>query len=673
MNTKLINLLPVFLSLSLLISCSRTSEPQQDLISSAVAVDDTYTDSGTEKEPELNGDSKFKISSDDINAVIASGDMVEYTPEDYYSDWVNQNPDYIELDGSSAAISGSGSKVEGNTITIMEAGIYVINGRLEDGQIIVNLDNGGLVQLVFNGADINCKENAPVYVKKADKAVISLENGKENTVSFGENTKQSSSGDKPNAAIYSNADLTITGAGTLTVNSSSKDGITSDGILKITDGNINIKALEDGLTGHDTLAAVGGNINIDAGGNGMLSTNDTDSSKGFIVLGGGIFTVTAGSDGMQATNTLLVTGGKYTISNNRSDFMKNSIIGGLPSRVDDTSPILNKSAGSDSNGLKAGSNLTINGGSFTVNSPDYALFSNHTLAINDGNLTLSSGDAGIAADTSVNITNGIINISSTNTGMKSPVITVLDGNIRITADQDGIDLGNTNNGDGDNTSEGTDTAEEAETSDRNNSAATPADNSTDSQNSVSSDDNTVNNTSVTPLNYLSINGGYLYVDAAGDGIDTNGSIFMTNGAVILNGSINNHKNTPDNNNLFEISGGLLIAAGSTAMDYNPSLNSTQCTVVYNFPRIQQAKQLIHLEYSAGDSLITFAPDKNYQTVVISLPDLRQNETYSIYGGGSASGTMADGLYTDGTYRDGTKLLNFKQSNMVTWLSQDSNK
>lgn len=45
---------------------------------------------------------------------------------------------FINL-GSQTTIEGKGAKVENNKITITSAGIYSISGKLEDGQILINV------------------------------------------------------------------------------------------------------------------------------------------------------------------------------------------------------------------------------------------------------------------------------------------------------------------------------------------------------------------------------------------------------------------------------------------------------------------------------------------------------------------------------------------------------
>ena len=55
---------------------------------------------------------------------------------------------------------------------------------------------------------------------------------------------------------------------------------------------------------------------------------------------------------------------------------------------------------------------------------------------------------------------------------------------------------------------------------------------------------------------------------------------------------------------------------------------------------------MHSEDSRGNTLLTFTPAKQFQSLVVSSPDLLTGESYNIYTGGSASGTAVDGLYKE---------------------------
>ncbi|MEW9670140.1 hypothetical protein [Ammoniphilus sp. 3BR4] len=159
------------------------------------------------------------------------------------------------------------------------------------------------------------------------------------------------------------------------------------------------------------------------------------------------------------------------------------------------------------------------------------------------------------------------------------------------------------------------------------------------------------------------------VDAAGDGLDANGSIFMTGGTVIVNGPTGNNNGSLDYEDTFEMSGGFLVAAGSSGMAQAPTEGSEQFAVIMTYSQTQQAGTIVHLEDSEGNNVVTFAPSKNYQSIVISSPNLKQDASYTLYSGGTASGTAAYGLFSDGSYQGGTKVVGFEIATPVTWLNE----
>jgi hypothetical protein len=108
------------------------------------------------------------------------------------------------------------------------------------------------------------------------------------------------------------------------------------------------------------------------------------------------------------------------------------------------------------------------------------------------------------------------------------------------------------------------------------------------------------------------------------------------------------KNSTGARGQYNISGGFLVAAGSSGMAQAPSTSSTQYSVVHNFSSPQAAGTMVHIETQDGEEILTFVPAKAYQSVVLSSPELKNGSTYIVYSGGSSTGTVTDGLYSGGT-------------------------
>lgn len=115
----------------------------------------------------------------------------------------------------------------------------MLSGTLNDGQIIIDVQDDSSVHLVLNGATLTNSSSAPVYIKEAGKVIMTLEDGTVNTVTdAAKYVYPDAATDEPGAAIFSKADLTINGTGMLKVTGNYNDGITSKDDLKIVSGTI---------------------------------------------------------------------------------------------------------------------------------------------------------------------------------------------------------------------------------------------------------------------------------------------------------------------------------------------------------------------------------------------------------------------------------------------------
>jgi hypothetical protein len=599
---------------ALLFGCSNNSS-ESDTANNSVAT--------------VNAESLSTIGDKNIAEVISG--IVSYDKDDLYTDWKSDDTTSIQLTGTGADVDDSGgAMVDGNIITIKTSGTYVISGKLNNGQIIVDAEDKATVRLVLNGAEINSSTNSPIYVKKAEKTVISLEDGTKNSISDGKTYNLEGSEDEPNAALFSKDDLTINGTGKLVVKGNYNNGITSKDDLKVTGGTIEIEAADDGLMGRDLLAVKDGKITIKAGGDAVKSTNDKDASKGVIAIEGGDFDLVAANDGFQAVTSLLIADGDFTISTGGGspEMVENKEGGGQRPGQTTTTTTTAVAESDSAKGLKAGTEVGIGGGTFEIDSLDDAVHSNNSVTITGGKMAIATGDDGIHGDSAVFANGGDITISKSYEGIESLVITIAAGNIEVNASDDGINVGGGVDG------------------------SNPDMQSTTSEN-----------------NLLTISGGNVYVNAQGDGLDSNGSISMSDGTVIVSGPTNNGNGSLDYDQTLDISGGLLIAAGSSGMVQAASEDSKQHSMLMTYPETLAAGTILHLEDSKGNTVATFAPEKDYQAVFISSPKLEKDGTYTLYSDGKATGSETNGLYKDGDYSGGTKVVEFTIADSVTWLNE----
>ena len=130
-------------------------------------------------------------------------------------------------------------------------------------------------------------------------------------------------------------------------------------------------------------------------------------------------------------------------------------------------------------------------------------------------------------------------------------------------------------------------------------------------------------------------------------MDSNNSILMTNGIVIVNGPVSDIDAAIDYDGTFKITGGTLIASGSSGMLQGVSTSSTQYSLTINFGSKKEANSTVSIMDGDGE-VLTFAPSKTYSSIVISTPSLNIG-TYYIYVDGKSTSSSLDGVYELGGY------------------------
>lgn len=463
--------------------------------------------------------------------------------------WDDTAATHIVLNGTSADIDGDGAAADGGNITISSAGTYVVNGTLSEGQFFIDAGDEDTVQIILNGVDIICSDNAPIYGANADEIVLTIADGSENTITDGSAyTFSSADEDEPDAAIFSHDDLVINGSGTLTVNGNYQKGIRSKDDLTITNGNIHVTAVDDGISGKDGLIIIGGSFVIDAGEDALKSSNDEDSDKGDLHITGGSFSINAGDDAIHAEKNLIIDGGTIQIE-------------------------------SSTEALE-GMTVTVNGGDINLVSSD------------DG---INAAGTGMAEDATAAVT------------------TVTESSAAEAPSGGGMP------GFGGGMGEATD------------------------------------------YNYIRITGGNIIVDAGGDGIDSNGNLYVDGGAVIIYGPTNDGNGPLDYAGTFEITGGTFIAAGSSGMAQSTSSSSTQASLMVYFNSEQQAGKTFELSNESGAVIASVTPAKSYQCILVSSPDMTVGSTYIIKSDGNELSRVTPDSIAASVSEDGTSVQGGRMS------------
>ena len=232
--------------------------------------------------------------------------QTHYTNEDLT--WDSSGEKTIDLANPAAT---DGVSVENGTITITSGGTYRLTGEYS-GQVKIDAAKTDTVRLVLDNAKITNSTGAALNVVSAAEAIIYTAAGTTNTVAD-EANYTATGDDDPDAAIYSTANLTLTGEGSLSVKGAYEEGIHTTGGLVIASGTLEVNAANTGIKGKDYVDITGGIVNVTAAQDGIKSTNTDDESLGFTRLSAGSVTVSAGDDGLKAPHTLEISGGTLNI------------------------------------------------------------------------------------------------------------------------------------------------------------------------------------------------------------------------------------------------------------------------------------------------------------------------------------------------------------------------
>lgn len=569
----------------------------------------------------------------------------------------------LSPDGSTS--TDASVRIDGQTVTITQAGTYQIAGTLDDGALIVESAENAKITLVLGGVSIKNSTGAAIQIATADDVTIELSEGTTNVLQSGEEVDIATATESEEAsggALQSKADLKIKGKGSLTVLGYLNNGIHCTKDLKIKNGNISVTALGHGIKGKNSVTVSGGTVTVTSGKDGITSDETENEEKGFVTIEDGEIIITSAGDGVSAETTLTVTGGVISIISGGGSANAQQKTDNMRGWWD-----FDNSASDDNSasckGLKAGKALVISGGSITIDAQDDALHTDGDMTISGAECILSTGDDGAHAALSLTVLDGKITVLTSYEGLEANQITLAGGELDITASDDGINANggsdgfsggfgggfgggrggmggsfggrrnDTNNQSGDKTPPDNNNMTPPDNSNMQNppdgnalSGNPPTMPGQDAADSTTTDDTT----DKPPL--LLITGGKITVNADGDGLDSNSNLRMEGGDITINGPSNGGNGAIDigteNGGAGVIAGGTLIALGTSSMAENFGSTSTQCAFLVTMNSFG-AGETITITDSQGNVLYTGVTVKSANSVVFSSPDLTVGETYTL--------------------------------------------
>lgn len=531
--------------------------------------------------------------------------------------------------------------IDGQNVTITQAGTYQIAGTLDDGALIVESAENAKITLVLGGVSIKNSTGAAIQIATADDVTIELAEGTTNVLQSGEEVDIATATESEEAsggALQSKVDLKIKGKGSLTVLGYLNNGIHCTKDLKIKNGNISVTALGHGIKGKNSVTVSGGTVTVTSGKDGITSDETENQEKGFVTIEDGEIIITSAGDGVSAETTLTVTGGVISIISGGGSANAQQKTDNMRDWWD-----FDNSASDDNSasckGLKAGKALVISGGSITIDAQDDALHTDGDMTISGGECILSTGDDGAHAALSLTVLDGKITVLTSYEGLEANQITLADGELDITATDDGINANGGSDGFSGGFGGGMGGSFGGRRNDTNNHSGdmTPPDGNAPSGNPPTmpgqdAADSTTTDDTTDKQPVLLITGGKITVNADGDGLDSNGNLRVEGGDITINGPANGGNGALDigteNGGAGVIAGGTLIALGTSSMAENFGSTSTQCAFLVTMNSFG-AGETITITDSQGNVLYTGVTVKSANSVVFSSADLVVGETYTV--------------------------------------------
>ena len=605
------------------------------------------------------------------------------------------------LESQGVAVSVSQCNVSIASTTGIEGIEYQISGTTENGSLHITSDKA--IVMTLSNLSLTCLSSTPI---KINNVTTTIQLVGINIVSDAINGAD--------AALLGAGDLVFVGVGQLSIFGYKKHAISSSKTITVESGNFIIpQSASDGFNCKG-FTMNGGFINIsnpegdgiDAGSstaninNGIIhilsGTNDKKGIKSddVLTINSGVITmIIAGnqSKGISTKSNLNINGGNITITTSGATVLESSGSGYDPSYC---------------TAIKADGDITITAGSVFVESQSSSdggkgISADGNIVITNGTITISTAGAGatytnenglkdsytsccIKSDMDISILGGLVNCVSTGSGGKG---IAADGALTFGVygkDNETLILNTTTSGERFYVSGSGESADYANPKAIKSEANLLVNSGTitirctqnnEGGEGLESKDSLLINGGVIDIvsyddcinaeNHISITGGNIHCTASGnDGIDCNGTLSISGGLIIANGTRQPEGGIDCDQSTFKITGGVIIGTGGSTS--SPTANvSSQYSIIYknatpgNAICIKNANEevvlLFQLPTLSGSGGGTGGPggSSNLMTVLFSDPALTTGSYTLHYGGTISGGTTVNGYNTGGTYSGGS--------------------
>ena len=530
---------------------------------------------------------------------------------------------FIMLSEGEIKIIGEGVNVSGTKITINKSGAYLVQGSKIEANIVIKSSS---VNLFLQNLEFSSSKTAPITVDDNLKD-IKITNIQDTIINDWENPL-TTEGECAVIKIKKNSKVTFENQGEFTMNGYCKNIIKGGSEVPIvfekSNGHYIINANQTAISTDGYLEFNGGFFNIYSGEDAIKCSPEgkSNGNTGKILINDGNFYIESNNDAFTATNNIHIVNGTFNIKTEK----------GYDSKTFD-------SDSESAKGFKLTNNATgceikIDNGEFYLNTADDAFHSKGDLKILKGKYIIFSGDDGIHSglnlvlgEKGASLENLYLNILHSYEALEGMTITIYSGKINITAEDDGINGAGGDGGDGPGPGPGPGPRPGPRPDPRNDSdddwpPKPPPRNDSD-------DDWPFPPGGRGNASYkISIHGGEIYVYCDGDGLDTNGNIFIHGGNLNVFSQGNRDNEPIDHDGNFTLFNGEVLGVGSKGMEkiHDGIKKGNEMYAYYDKAITKNKKLKIKNETNVIVKEGNITKDINY----IFYSSLKLNEKYKFY-------------------------------------------
>lgn len=458
------------------------------------------------------------------NYVNGSGNYTYVILGDYCSYVVGEAGENVIIDNSQ------------NVITIAQPGYYRFVGTLSCGSIVAEAD--GNVRIILDGVRLTGKDGAPIRFYNKGQKVVTFAEEKENIVSAPASVSDSNQNrENPSCAIYSESELTLNGKGTGEINGKKERAIVCRSTLKIKTVELEIRSKTDAVTAMNVVIKNTSLVIDSTAGSAIIAERYGFLTKeGYVVISDSDVRAVSAFDAISATDLVYVTGSDSFLSICSGNGSSSVLYDEIYSRK----------------GIVSGGCVCIEEGGVYIDSLDDSIKCSGETLLSGGFLTASTKKTAVNS-VLTEIKGGRTEIARSSVGIKGCRLSLSDGSVKITSNENGINLSAINGND--------------------NACA------------------------------LVMKGGYVDVSTCGTCIKTDGKILVSGGSLWCDSSQAPSEPAVIANEGFRTDGGRIMIIAGLGMIQTPVKQSMQDSVTISFKRGISSHSTVSLKY---DDVVLFS-------------------------------------------------------------------